>query len=208
MTGINSVHTGANSLETWFSAIKRVQEEDKVVDLIDAALRDFESDPHLQEIKRELEELSDSIPSLSNALTELSVHRRRLRRREHYNDDQVKDLEAVFIIMDELENPFDRNAPARSPSHWYSPSGVSDRIRACFGALQLYAELLASANAPTSGHAPGNGGARRPLPEVSADRFTLLQAKEQLGWVGPDHEIGRSCGVGDLGRSVADGPDR
>lgn len=167
---------GASKLN-WFAAAEAAKNQNKLLALVSAAVQEHKTDKELLELERELQVSPDIRRGVRKAITDLRQHRIDLRRRGHLSDDKIESLDDTLTTMDEL---IWTPAEMVTPSRKYVPSGIGDRLRNCFSALQLYAELLQASKAPALGHPPGSVPVRQSLQDVSADRFTLIQAKEQL----------------------------
>jgi hypothetical protein len=121
--------------------------------------------------------VTDAQTSTRDVTRELQLHEMRLRRRGHYGADDIDALDKVLQSVDELlTGPSVHTSDLPAPA----PLRASELTRDAYSSLQLYDELLQASPKLTPRRAPGGSPEHRPLSEISSDRATLLEAKEQL----------------------------
>lgn len=161
-------------------SLRVVSDQNRLKDIILAALRDNANDVELLKLAEQCEfEGAPTATSIATLMVELREFLILLRRSRHLSRKELNKLDTGLQKMLNLtamaEN--DRRDGDTTPDHW---DDLSKTLRLCTDQLQLYRELIDESAKPRRERVPGVSDERLTLAEVAADKITLIDTKRQL----------------------------
>jgi hypothetical protein len=165
----------------WFAVTEAAAIQNRLSELIDAALRDHGSDEELLALKEELQDALPLTERIANRIVDLQTTYDVLRQPRHATRSELASLEKALVGLQRLLDTAEATSgTTEETSGLFGSPGAA--ITESVNALQLYAELLVTAPDRLPRANPFAPDTVRPLRQIADDRLTLIEAKQRLAF--------------------------